>query len=403
MRGNDGAKMNITDGITSVFNALINRRANAANNQFSSPTISDEQKRAIFRSGIGSKITRMKAGYALKDTIQFTTTANDEIYAAHFARPVKLAAKFMIGFGRGVIVIHKRGDDLSKPIGAVGEIADYKIDVFSGDMVSVSTVSTDLSNPRYFKPEHYQVRGHQIHHSRVIDFAYVTPPEMDAHAYQYGGISEFELIYNQLINDGIVERASAHILEKSSNWVYKMVGFKAAMQTKQDSAVIDYFGKLEDMRSIYGATLLDAEDSVESLSQSLTNLADVDQISLRRLAMVTGIPLSILVGENVKGLNASGDNESKTFQDMIETLQSDYLLDPITQLCALFGIDAPTFTDNQGQTPGQKVAYEGQVITNAKVLFDMGRDPARYLQDKGIEKADTYEAFWGADNEEPEA
>lgn len=389
------------DGIYNIVNQLANRRNAAVTNRFVSVQLDDEQKRAVYRSGLGSKIVRMKSGYALKNTIKFHTESDQEFFKENLSKSVKLAAKFMIGFGRGVIVIHKRGDDLTKPMGTVDDVSNVKLDVFSGDMVTVGDVSLDLSNHRYMKPIHYNIRGYNVHHSRVIDFTYVIPPEMDAPNYRYGGVSEFELIYNQLVNDGIVERASAHILEKSSNWVYKMAGFKQAMQTKQDDHVIQYFSRLEDMRSIYGATLIDSEDSVESLSQSLTNLADVDQISLRRLAMVTGIPLSVLIGENVKGLNSSGDNETKVFQDMIETLQEEYLLDPLNELCRKFGLHEITFIENQGETPGQKIDYEAKAITNAKLLFDMGRDPAKYLQDKGIEKASDWDSFWGKD--EPEA
>jgi hypothetical protein len=308
----------------------------------------------------------------------------------------------MIGFGRGVILLHKRGDDLSKPLGVIDNIKDYKLDVFSGDMVTAMDVSIDLDNIRYMKPIHYNIRGYNCHHTRIVDFTYVKPPELDAPQYRYGGISEFELVYNQIINDGIVERAAAGILERSSNWIYKIEGFKQAMQTKQDSHIVEYFSRLEDLRSIHGATLIDSTDAVESLGQSLSNLADVDQITLRRLAMVTGIPLTILIGENVQGLNSSGDNETKTFQDMIETLQEEYLLEPINMLLDKVGMKSIKFTENQGETPGQKIAYEKTVVDIAKILFEIGRDPAQYLKEKGIEQPDDWDAFWSSSDDKEE-
>jgi hypothetical protein len=387
------------DGLINVVNQLANRRNPAFNNRFTTQQLGEEQMRAIYRSGLGSKIVRIKAGYALKDTLQFVNNSDEAFYKSALSQSVKQAAKFMIGFGRGIILIHKRGDDLSKPLGVIGDISDYKLDVFSGDMVTAMDVSLDLSNPRYMKPIHYNVRGYPIHHTRVIDFTYIKPPELDAPMYRYGGISEFEMIYGQMVNDAIVERASAAILERSSNWVYKVEGFKQAMQVKKDQHIVENFSRLEDLRSIHGATIIDSTDSVESLNQSLSNLAEIDQITLRRLAMVTGIPLTVLIGENVKGLNSSGDNETKIFQDTIETLQEEYLLDPINQLLHKMGMASATFKENQGETPGQKVAYEKTVVDIAKVLFDMGRDPAKYLQEKGVEQKDDWESMWGKPEE----
>jgi len=238
------------------------------------------------------------------------------------------------------------------------------------------------------------VRGNSIHWSRVVDFTYVEPVEMDLPTYQYGGISEFELIYNQIINDGIVERASPAILEKSSNLIYRIEGFKDAMRQGKDKDLQEYIGATEDMRSIYGAVVIDKQDDVTSINQQITNLADVDQITLRRLAMVTGIPLAVLVGESVKGLNATGDNESKIYQDMLRGIQSDYLLRPIDELMIKFGLNGITFKDNQGQTPAEKISFDKMALDNAFLMFQMGEDGSKYLSNMGVIEPDNWEKYW---------
>ena len=386
------------DGISNVFNTLINRRNALSQNIVTAKMLPYEQQRAIYRTGLGSKIVRLKAGYALNDTLQFENKKDATLYEAMLAKKVKKAVKFMLGFGRGIIVVHKNGDDLAKPLGKIDDHIGYKLDVFSGDIVTVGTVSLDLRDDRYMKPLTYQVRGYPIHYTRVVDFTYVEPTEFDLPIYQYGGISEFELIYNQIVNDGIVERASANILERNSNWVYKIVGFKEMLRSKKDASLIDYISKVEDMRGMYGATVIDSEDSAESIAQTLTNLADVDQITLRRLSMVTGIPLAILVGESVKGLNSTGDTERESFQDMIENTQSDYLIDPIKHLCQRFGIDGVIFKENQGSTPKSRIEYEAKAIENAFKLYQMGEDHSKYLLDRDVVEPDDWAEYW-ADKE----
>lgn len=385
-------KWSFKDGLKSLLSSLVNTRSAANANTITAQVVDQVELRAIYRSGLGNKIIRVKNGYALKDDLIFADPAEKVFYQTRLAKSVKKAGGFMLGFGRGVIVINERGADLATP--QIGELGPYKLDVFSGDMVTANGVSIDLTDVRYQKPQFYNIRDRQFHHSRVIDFRYVEPPEFDLPLYQWGGIPEFELIYNQMVNDGVVERASASIIEKSSTLFYKIKGFKNALQNKQEADLKNFFSLTEQSRSIYGAGLIDSEDDVINIDQKLNNLDGVDQITLRRLAMVTGIPLSILIGENVKGLNSTGTVEKQVFNEMIETLQQDFYLDPVNELLEKLDRQPITFSGSQNITPIEKIEYEGKAIINAKALWEMGQDPNKYLEDHGvIEKDDFAEMF----------
>jgi hypothetical protein len=394
------------DGVANFVEGLVNRRNVLTQNRFETVILTDEERRAIYKSGLGSKIVRLKAGYALNETLTFDSTDDELWYTSRVARHVKKAARWMVGFGRGIVVLHHKGETLAEPLRQV-DPATVKFSVFSGDMIVPTGVDLDLQSDRYYRPLVYTVRGVPIHHSRVIDFTYVEPPELDAPYYRYGGIGEFDLIYDQLIADGIVQRASPRIIEKASSLFYKVKGFKEAMQSKRESDMVAYFSRLEDVRGIYAAGIVDADDSIEVVSQQLSNLSDADQITLRRLAMVTGIPLALLIGENVKGLNSSGDTESQAFQDMIETLQDEYLIEPINRMLRLCGKGDAAFKDNQGETPNGRMDYETKAIINARALFEMGEDHRAYLKDKDIIKDDPLaglfsdEAFEGDDATHP--
>lgn len=385
------------DGLLNVLSSLTNRRNSMAANVVRHCMLSVLEMRAIYKSGLGAKICKIKSGYALNDTLQFDTTADEEKYNNTLAYDVLKAARYMVGFGRGIIVLYQKGDDLSKPF-IPRDGRPIKQRVFSGDMVTVSQISNDFFDDRYYKPQFYTVRGVQFHWSRVVDFIYYEPTEEDAPSYNYGGISEFEMIYPQLVNDGVVERASGSILEKNATVFYKVKGFREALQVGKDKDIIKYFSALEDNRSIYGAGIVDDEDSIENVTQSLTNLVDADNITLRRLAMVTGIPLSWLIGENVKGLNSTGDNERQIFQDMIETIQYEHLLQPVNRLLKLHGMKPVEFKDNQGDTARNRIMYEKDAIANALVLYNMGEDHVEYLKEHDIIKEDEFDNFMKGDN-----
>jgi hypothetical protein len=388
--------MKFLDGLTNVVNQLINRRNAQQTNRVTRTRVEDVELRAMLVSGLGSKIIRLKTGYALNDTLSFTDDQDKLLYQQYLQRHVRKAAKYMLAFGRGAIVVLEKGADHTKPLTKTLQ-PGTRLAVLSGDIIKGVNVDINLLSDRYMKPSVYMARGVSFHHSRVIDFTYVEPAEDDAPLYDYGGVSEFELIYNQFINDGVVERASGVIVEKNATVFHKIKGFKESLEAGQDKELIEYYGKLADLRSIYGDGIIDAEDDVISVAQALTNLADVDQITLRRLAMVTGIPLAVLVGENVKGLNSSGEEERKTFQDTIENLQFDYLLEPIQRLCSLHGIDGVEFAENQGGTAQERLQYETTAIANAKLLWEMGEDYRHYLQQNEVIQKDKFKEMFPDD------
>ncbi|MDR0453489.1 MAG: DUF1073 domain-containing protein [Deferribacteraceae bacterium] len=388
-----------TDGLTNFFNKLANRRNPQNQNSLYHRRLTEDEEYECYCTGIGFKIISKKAGTALNDSLQFTGKDDESYYNKNLDRVIKQAAKWMVVYGRGLVVIFMPNDDLSKPLTNIEpDLLQFR--VFSGRQVNVVSVDRDLMSPRYFKPVEYQVREATINHSRCIDFTYIDPDEDFAPYYKYGGISEFQLIYGQLINDGIVERASARIVEVNSNLFYKITGFKDNIRTKTEDEAVKYFSIMEDKRGIYGAGILDKEDDVVNVAQALTNLSEVDQISLRRIALVTGIPVSELVGESVRGLNSTGDNERTSFMEMIHTFQDDFLYTPINELMSKLSLGAVQFKEAQGQTPSELITYEGKVVEIATKLDAMGEDGSAYLREKKIivdDPSDWQKAFSDAD------
>lgn len=384
------------DGLVNVINQLANRRSPAAQNMQEAQKMSDSEMRNFFRSGMGRRIVGIKRGYALNDTLQFKSEQQKEQYNKFLSKHVKAAVEYMLGFGRGIIVIIEGSKNLEDPLSAEIDwtLPGTKIEVFSGDMVFCPTPDIDLRSPRYNKPKFYSVRGHQIHHTRVFDFSYVKPPELNLPEYQYGGISEFELILEQLINDGVIQRAGGRIVEINSTLFHKVKGFKDQVQIGNDDAIVRYVGALADIRGIYGDGIIDGEDDVVEVAQALTNLAEVDTMSLRRVGLVTGIPYPILVGESVGGLNSIGAQERQSFQDTIENLQSDYIADPLAEFCRVMKLDEVKFKDNQGGTANERMDYETKAIDNAVKLATLGEDYGKYLDDKDVIKPDPMSAWF---------
>lgn len=395
-------RKSVQDGLVSFQNSLANKRNAQANNAIVAQKLDYGQMREIFRTGLGNKIIRLKTQGLLKDSLVFSSQDSEDYFYNRLKSSVEDAVKWMMAFGRGIVVIQESGADLSKPIPADINLKTVQFKVFSGDLVTPAVVDMNLSSPRYYKPTTYSVRGEDIHWTRVIDFTYVRPSEIDLPRYQYGGISEFELIHEQLVNDGIVQRVVPHIIEKNSTIFYKVDGFKDLLASKREDSLLQYFSNVEDYRSVYGAGILDKMDDVQSVSQAMTNLSESDMITLRRIAMVTNIPMALLVGENVKGLNSTGDHEMSLFHAMLDGINDTYIEAPLKSLFSKLGLGDISFKPSQGETPEKIVAFQSTVIENATKLFSMGLDYEEYLVNHGIVMKDditsTFEEYFNEES-----
>ncbi|MCT7551976.1 DUF1073 domain-containing protein [Aliarcobacter butzleri] len=377
------------DGLKSLTNLLANNRSGVNNNKLFSTAVSNDELNSIYKLGIGRKIVNIKSSNIFKEG--FSAEGKDGAETLKFIdkkllKELKKASEYMMAFGRGVIVIiDKNANDPSQPMKSVN-LQTVRFKAFSGAKVTVQ-INSSLNelDERYNEPEYYRIGTQVIHHSRVIDFQYYQPVEDDKSLYNYGGISEFELIYSQLINDSVIERAIPTLVEKISTMFYKIKDFKSKLQQKQEKHLVDYFHRLENLRSIYGAGLLDSEDDTKTETQNLSGLDSVDTITLRRLSLVTGIPLSWLVGENVKGLNSSGKTEETIFWSMVKNLGNDFILPVLNQKLEFMGLTVVWFNEQYQSTPTEKADYETKVFTNALLVQQLGLDDIAYIKDRGVE------------------
>ncbi|MFW2306476.1 anti-CBASS protein Acb1 family protein [Aliarcobacter butzleri] len=377
------------DGLKSLTNLLANNRSGVNNNKLFSTAVSNDELNSIYKLGIGRKIVNIKSSNIFKEGFSAEGKPGAETLKfidKKLLKELKKASEYMMAFGRGVIVIIDRNaNDPSQPMKSVN-LQTVRFKAFSGAKVTVQ-INSSLNelDERYNEPEYYRIGTQVIHHSRVMDFQYYQPVEDDKSSYNYGGISEFELIYSQLINDSVIERAIPTLVEKISTMFYKIKDFKSKLQQKQEKHLVDYFHRLENLRSIYGAGLLDSEDDTKTETQNLSGLDSVDTITLRRLSLVTGIPLSWLVGENVKGLNSSGKTEETIFWSMVKNLGNDFILPVLNQKLEFMGLTVVWFNEQYQSTPTEKADYETKVFTNALLVQQLGLDDIAYIKDRGVE------------------
>lgn len=337
----------------------------------------------IARTGIGWKIANTKSRYSLNDTIFFNNDNDKEYYQENIETHLKYAVQYMVSYGRGILVIQEENIELSEPLSKNVNKDKVRIMSFAGVDVTPQGVEHNIADKYFAKPKFYRVSTEVIHHSRVIDFTYHKPLLSEIGYYNYGGISEFEFIYKELIADDLVSRGSAQAVYKNNSVVYKTKGLHDQNQSGV-LATLKRFMSAESKRDFLGGVVLDKEDEAQILTNMLTGVADIDNQTLRRVALVTSIPMAYFMGENPGGLNNTGKIEQQVFDDMISNFQSDFLSPKMIVLFDIFGFGRFKWKEDFNLSLEQKIEREKVIITNASMLSGLGYDVDSYLKEKGV-------------------
>ena len=374
------------DGLTSLNNTL-QRRSAMSNNTITSTRLQSTDLNAIYKNGIGNRIVSIKSNTALKEGFLFDDETKEDVFNDKVLPAIASAMTYQLAFGRGVIIIIEKNKPLTAPLTKTIDIndSDVWLKTFSAADITATNPDLNLNSITYNQAQNYFARGNPVHISRVIDFTYVEPIDIDKGTYQYGGISEYELIYEQLVNDGVVQRASANILERSSIPYTKKKGYNDLLRDKNETPLLNYFSAMEDTKNILGQMIIDSEDEVGVITQSLSGLSDAGSIALRRLSLVTGIPAILLGDEKSGGLNSGSGSEMEIFYTTVSNYFMRYCFADIIELCKKLNIGRITPKKPKEMSAKEEVDFETIAIDNAMKMRDLGEDYQAYLKSKGIE------------------
>lgn len=299
---------------------------------------------SLYRSNwIFRKVVDVLAEDMLKDFPRLASEiAPDEIKA--FERAAKKtytlgklisAAKWGRAFGGAVAIpIISGQNDLSKPLDLDSiEVGSYRglivLDRWSGVQPSANLVE-DIESVDFGLPESYtcttNTKGKavfEVHHSRVLRFTGRELPEWERQAELYWGMSEIELIYDELQKRDYTSWNIVSLLTRAQIMAMK----DPELAQKQSGALMsnDLFNQyLQRMSQIseglnnQGLLVLGKDGGIESHQYSFGGLADVYNTFMLDVSGAAEIPVSRLYGRTITGLGQSGEGDLQVYYDTVE-------------------------------------------------------------------------------------
>lgn len=254
-----------------------------------------------------------------------TATADKLIQAMKWGR--------LFGGAGAIIVLAGQEDQLDQPLDVENvELGSYKgllvFDRWSGIRPSAK-INNDVNDPINFGlPESYQVvtetaQSFHVHSSRVLRFIGPDVPSWEKQAEQRWGISEIEVMYDELNkrNNTSWNIASlifrANILElkhKDLAQLLSGVGTNATAAAR----FAQVLQAQNELMSNQGLFVSDSESGgLAQHSYSFGGIADVYINFMMDICGATGYPMSRLFGRTVTGLATTNEGDEHTYYDLI--------------------------------------------------------------------------------------
>lgn len=177
----------------------------------------------------------------------------------------------------------------------------------------------------FYKPEHWNLIGRKVHHSRLFMFISREVPDIIKPAYNFGGISLTQLI-NPYVDRWLATVAAINrlinnfsIIKLASNLVGILAGGPAGALLKR----LKFFTQRRDNQGVF---LIDkAQEELDQVAVPLSGLSELQAQSQEHMAAPTHLPLVVLTGITPAGLNASSEGEIQVFHDWIHAVQESMI------------------------------------------------------------------------------
>jgi len=173
--------------------------------------------------------------------------------------------------------------------------------------------ATDPTLPDFYRPQHWYVNSRTIHADRLVTIIGKPVADLLKPGYAFGGLSRLQMAKPYVDNWLQTRESTSDLLSAFSQMVLAtdLSTLLGGGDGGDVLARVDVFNRTRDNR---GTMVIDkGTEELTNVVTPLAGLADLQAASQEQMASVAGIPLSIYLQITPQGLNASSENEIRSF------------------------------------------------------------------------------------------
>jgi phage-related protein (TIGR01555 family) len=240
-----------------------------------------------------------------------------------------------------VVMIINDGGLLEDPLRIESARAIEQLRVYDRWQIVHQATYLDPADMRFGKTEIFQItpiRGapYLVHESRCLVFDGIPVPDRIRDRNDSWGASKLQQCSEQLSRFGMSHYWANQLLERSQQAVHGIPELTNLLRSPGGEELVRRRIDLVDMtRSVNNTVVIDASESYDLKSTSLSGVSDLmDRMGLA-LSAVTGMPESLLFGRQQGGLSSTGESDLENWYAKIGQEQCTVLLPAIDKLVTI--------------------------------------------------------------------
>jgi phage-related protein (TIGR01555 family) len=263
----------------------------------------------------------------------------------HIWQEVSSTVKWSRLYGGAICVMLIDGQDMSTPLKleTVGK-GQFK-GLLTLDRWMVDPSLNDLVTeygPYLGLPKYYTVLAtapaiikKKIHYTRCLRLEGIQLSYWQRVMENLWGLSVIERLYDRMVGFDSATQGMAQLIYKAYLRVYKISKMREVIAAggQGQANLVAFVDFMRRFQSTEGITLIDAEDDLAAMAQpSFSGLADAMIQLGQQLGGALQMPLTRLFGQSPVGMNATGENDLRTWYDHIKQEQNQKLRVPLTTI-----------------------------------------------------------------------
>lgn len=217
------------------------------------------------------------------------------------------------------------------------------------------------ANPRsvmYGKPIEYSVQREtngvvatstfQVHHSRIIRFDGIRVSRRHTRQNRGWGDSVLNRLYEPLSDFQQSYKAVPNLIADFAQGVHKVKGLAELLLNNEDDAVTKRIESMDLARSVLRSLVIDSEDDFTRQTTPISGLPELLDRCAKRFAAAADMPVSMLMGDQPAGMNATGEQNTRWWYDAQAADRELKVRPAINRLMRLI------FLSSEGPTKGKE-------------------------------------------------
>ncbi|RLC88285.1 MAG: hypothetical protein DRJ03_03290 [Chloroflexi bacterium] len=328
----------ISDGFNNLLKGIGGSKDPRMNASFTRDRILDKETLSVVyaQNWLAAKVVDAPVDDATREWIEIISEGEDDqqvdtvterIKCLELKTKLNTAFKWARVYGGAAIVIIIDGDDITQPLDIEtirpGSLSNFV--VLDRYNAYPDKINRDVLHPNFGMPDDYILAraGVNAHYTRVIRVPGVLTTFRDLEIQQYWGNSVFTRILDPIMDSQSVSNNIASMIYEANVDVYKIKGLNTLVASSNEKKALARIELAHKMKSSINGIALDAEDGYEKKSNVFTQLPEIDDRFLQKVAGASAIPATRLLGTAPAGMNATGESDMRNYYESVGAFQNN--------------------------------------------------------------------------------